>query len=138
MDTIWRNLLTPGSEELARAEANELAFDRQLAADAALGAKVLEARGIVAPWTAIEKRVAKADIEARVELRSAAPEYDWRVAARKQIESVDLTLDGHVDADAWLVAARARCAEIEVEMRSSSIAGENIVRNLNEVSTRQL
>jgi len=119
------NLLVPGSEAMKRAEANELAFDRKLAADAEAGRKVLLARGIKAediPWTVIEKRVAKADLDsAGVEVRSAVPEgQSWQEEARKRLGTIDLTLDGHSDADSWLAAARAKCAAVEVELRSST------------------
>jgi len=139
---VWVNHLTPGSEALKRAEAATLAFDRKLAADAAAGAKVLEARGIAAPWTAIEKRVAAADLKsAQTEVRSAAPEADWQVGARKKLDSIDLTLEGHESPEAWLEAARKRCSEIDFEMRSYSSLPETHlmgVSSLNVVTTRPL
>jgi len=120
---VFVNLLVPGSEAMKRAEANELAFDGKLAADAEAGRKVLLARGVKAediPWTAIEKRVAAADLTATEPEVRSAPEEDWRAAAQTKLDSIDLTLDGHETPEAWLAAARARCDEIEVELRSST------------------
>ncbi len=126
------NRLKPGSRCLARAEAAELAFDRKLAEDAALGSKVLEARGIKANWTDVEKRVAKKDLEDRM-----ATEQDWKVEAAKRLADTDPTLDGHASHDEWLAAARKRCAEVEVELRSSTLPGSHFgVSNLSEVATR--
>jgi len=124
------NRLKPGSRTLAKAEAAELAFDRKLAADAAMGAKVLEARGIKAPWMEVEKRVAKKDLEDRM-----ATTEDWKVEAAKRLADTDPTLDGHANHDEWLAAARARCAEIEIELRSSSVPHQ-VVTNLSDVATR--
>lgn len=138
--SAWINHLTPGSEELARAQAADLAFDRELAAEAALGAKVLEARGHAAPWTAIEKRVAAADLRSTaVEVRSV-PAEDWRVAAQTKLDSIDLTLDGHATPEAWLAAARKRCDEVEVELRGSSLPDSHLlnISSLNSVPTRPL
>ena len=135
--TGFVNRLKPGSRALARAQANELAFDRQLAADAALGAKVLETRGHAAPWTAVEKRVAAADLKAA----QPEPDANWQVEARKRIKAVDLSLDGHATPEAWLEAARKRCDAVEAEMRSGSSLPEShllSVSSLSAVTTRSL
>jgi len=139
------NRLTPGSEAMKQAEANELAFDRELAADAEKGRQVLLARGVKAEdisWTAVEKRVAAADLKAaQPEVRSAAPEADWQVEARKKLDSIDLTLDGHESPEAWLEAARKRCDEVEFELRSGSSLPDTHLLNvssLSAVATRSL
>jgi hypothetical protein len=65
---------------------------------------------------------------------------DWKVEARKKLDSVDPTLEGHATPDEWLKAARARSEAVEAEMRMSSLPASHLmsVSSLNEVETRSL
>lgn len=107
---VWVNVSTEES-----GSASNLEYDRRMAADAEAGRKVLEARGVKdIPWTAVEKRVAAADLERRFDPETViAPDTSWREAAQKRSAAVQKQLD-----DEWLLEARKRTAAVEEELRS--------------------
>jgi hypothetical protein len=92
---IWGPNLLLCPEVKAEADRATAAFEAKTLADAATGAEVLRARGIDPGFTTLE-----------------------HAAAIKQLEAV--TEEPVLSNDEWLAAARAKCAQVELELRASS------------------
>jgi hypothetical protein len=108
MKPIWTNTLT--KEQIA---ASEKTWYAGVDAREAAGAEVLRSKGIDPGFTTREHKAA--------EERLRESDADWKKQARKRLAEIEVAT-GVVepsDPDAWLEAAKARCAVVEAELRAS-------------------